>query len=146
MDNKYSEAIAIDKFKLLSILNEKIETVKMSTSIHIAVPLEPSEECQEQASTSTDNEPDDRNDSGDGACNSPEHHSTQPRSTGRSLLDYINSGPMSEGHIRLYNGDSRPSDPSQNLCLFTPCLLIVGCTILSIGKLCQFCNIMIVNK
>lgn len=58
-------------------------------------------------------------------------------SSGQSLLSHINSGPMSEGHIRLYQNDTRTdaSDPSQNICLFTPCLFLVGAAMLSIGKL-----------
>lgn len=58
-------------------------------------------------------------------------------SSGQSLLRaHINSGPMSEGHVRLYQNDTRsdPSDPSQNICLFTPCLFLVGAAMLSIGK------------
>lgn len=57
-------------------------------------------------------------------------------SGGQSLLSHnsvINSGPMSEGHVRLYQNDTRPSDPSQNICLFTPCLFLVGAAMLSFG-------------
>lgn len=52
----------------------------------------------------------------------------------QSLLNYIGSGPMSEGHIRLYNNQSRRSDASPNICLFPPCLFLVGAMILCIGK------------
>lgn len=62
------------------------------------------------------------------------HPRQQIRSTGRHLLHYINSGPMSEGHVRLCNNDQRASDPSQNLCLFTPCLFAVGLSIFSVGE------------